>query len=70
MCDILGSSALWSLCSVFMAVVWVFGIWGMSEGRRSSQWSNGEFVGMKVGVRGSPTWVSGVVVIKFVRGLQ
>ena len=30
-------------------------------GRRRSQWSSGEFVGMNVGVCGSPMWVSDVV---------
>jgi len=37
-------------------------------GRRSIQWSSGEFVGMHVGVRGSPTWVSEVVLQSFSRG--
>ncbi len=34
---------------------WVVG------GRRRSQWSSGEFMGVNVGVCGSPMWVSDVV---------
>ena len=38
------------------------------EGRRRSLWSSGEFVGMNVGVWGSPMWVSDVVLQSSSRG--
>ena len=42
----------------------------MSSGNRTSQWSRGEFVGMKVGVRGSSMRDSDAYVRKSARGLQ
>jgi hypothetical protein len=50
-------------------VVVVGGIKGASFDMRTSQWSNGEFVGMKEGVSGSPTCASDVYVRKFDTGL-
>ena len=49
--------ALWSLYYVRSIVVVVCG-WGASFGMCISQWSNGELVGLYVGVSGSPTGVS------------
>ena len=45
-------------------VVVVGGGEGVSFGMRMSQWSSGEFVGMKVGVSGSPTCACDVSVRK------
>jgi hypothetical protein len=52
--------ALWSLSFVRNVVEVVGGSWGASDGKRISQWSSGELVGMQVGVCGSPTCVSSV----------
>ena len=54
------SRAWWSLKSVRMIVVVVEGRFAV-EGMRSSQWSSGELVGVKVGRWGSPTCVSVVL---------
>jgi hypothetical protein len=44
--------ALWWLSYVFSVVVVVGGSEGVSGGMRMSQWSSGEYVKMKVEVRG------------------
>ena len=49
--------ALWSLHSAHSVFVVVCG-WGVSFGTRIRQWSNGEFVGVYVGVSRSPTGVN------------
>ncbi len=56
-CGISAKRALWSLYSVRIVVV-VVGVWCASVGIRINQWSSGELVWVKVGVSGSPTWVS------------
>jgi len=53
---------------VFSVVVVVGGSGGVSSGFRMSQGSRGEFVGMKVGVRGSLMYESDVSVRKSARG--
>jgi asparagine N-glycosylation enzyme membrane subunit Stt3 len=70
--EIVANRELWSLWYVFsvvVAVVVVGGGRGASFGMRMSQFYSGEFVGMNVGMRGSPTCVSDVSVGKSVRGL-
>ena len=55
-------SALWSLYFVSVAVVVARSQWECSRGgRRMSQWSSGEAVGVMVGVCGSPIGISDVV---------
>ena len=71
-CSIVANRDVWSLryvLSVVVAVVVVGGGRGASFGMRMSQFYSGEFVGMNVGMRGSPTCVSDVSVGKSVRGL-
>ena len=53
---------------MFSVVVVVSGSEGVSSGIRMIQWSRGELVGTKVGVRGSPICDSVVSVRKFARG--
>ena len=54
-CDMVASSALWTLWFVANVVVVVDGRAIASRGVRISQWSSGEFLGMKGGIRGYPT---------------
>ena len=58
----------WSLNSVRMIVVEVAGGFAF-VGMRINQWSSGELVGVKVGRRGSPTYVRVVLRKKSARGL-
>ncbi len=67
-----GSSAkraLWSLNSVFIAVVVVSGGWRVAVGMRISQWFRGVLFGVYVGVCGSPKCWSCVSVMRSARGL-
>jgi len=61
--------ALWSLCSVCIAVVVVGGDWRASVGMRINEWSRSVLVGVYVGVSGSPKCVSYVSVMRSARGL-
>ena len=54
---------------MFSVVVVVGVSEGASIGVRMSQWSSGEFVGIKVAVRGSLTCASDVFVRKSARGV-
>ncbi len=67
-CGISARRALWSPYSVRIVVVLV-GDWGAALGMCISQWSSGELVWIKVGVSGSPTWLSSVCARKYARGL-
>ncbi len=58
----------WSLNSVRMIVVEVAGGFAF-VGMRINQWSSGEFVGVNVGRRGSPTCVRDVFRRKSARSL-
>ena len=49
--------AVWSMYSVRSVVVVVSG-WGVSFVTRISQWSNGDLIGVYVGVIGSPTGIT------------
>ena len=60
----------WRLLWLVTEVVMVASMgWNCAVGgRRRSHWSSDEFVGMNVGVWGSPMWVSDVVVQSSSRG--
>ncbi len=68
---ICGISARKALCSLYYVriVVVVVGAWYASVEMRMNQWSSGELVWVKMGVSGSPTWVSSVCVRRSARGL-